>query len=173
MTEIIALIAGWMVSWTGIAFLFVFCAYAMHESFDKLAAFFGILLAHAAYNLLGFNPTIIDIAGLGVVYLGIGVAWSIYRYRQLVFKLASYITPSTSSYTRKTVMDDMSFTQNLGSIVTWILIWPVSVVENVFSDLITLVRSLVTGFFKNCYLKMYNDAVKSVVPAEQFDPNAK
>jgi hypothetical protein len=51
----------------------------------------------------------------------------------------------------------------LGTIVQWILIWPLSMIENLIGDLIHAIESLVTRWFRGVYHTIYDSAVKAIL----------
>jgi hypothetical protein len=144
----------WLVSWPALVVFFVFSVWSEHKESRGLAVFWALVAVVSSYFY--FNVSLLDIAIYSVIYVVIGVVWSFYRYKRfIVAKVEELsITKSTAIYYHPTKM--------LDTITAWIIIWPISLTENLCSDIINGVETLVKKVFKSVYIRIYDSAIKNV-----------
>ena len=151
-------IIGILLAWpTLIVFTLLAIFSEYHDS--GWAIFFGLVIAVLSYFYFGvaFKDLLVIVPG----YIIVGVLWSFWRYKRFVDKSVERekdkhgaIDPSTLA----TLKAHLSPNRQLGSIVSWIIIWPISLVENLLGDIIKGVELLVTNVFKSIYRRIYESA---------------
>lgn len=83
------------------------------------------------------------------LYFFIGVFWSFWRYHK-------FVIAGTKKGRDK---DSLKPHYHTETIVSWIVIWPLSAIENIASDLIDMVTTFVTETLKSVYRKIYESAI--------------
>lgn len=122
-----------------------------HNDARGSAVFLGWIGLASAYFL--FNPTLQELAVGSVAYFFLGVFWSFWRYRQYVI----------AGVKKSKHHSDLEPKNNTDKIVAWIIIWPLSAIENISSDLIDLISTFVTKTLKGIYSKIYEGAISTKI----------
>lgn len=154
MFEFVAgLVTGYVLSWPALIFLFLAGIWFEHTGSRKsaLAAGIGIMVISYFY----FDVQLKDIAVAFVGYLVVGVLWSFLRYRKYVSKKVEFIKTHVREEYRRDRAAALAPSQNLDLISSWIIVWPISLIENLLGDLIEAIQSLITRVFKGVYYKIY------------------
>lgn len=120
-----------------------------------------------------YDPTLLTVLYLSIAYLVVGVVWSFWRYKryveQTVAKWNEEAATKGSNYAGdKSYMLSRLTPSNLTStIVSWIIVWPFSMVESLTADIFHFIHTLVTKTFKSVYNKIYQSAIKDLVVVEK------
>lgn len=139
---------------------------ATAHSATGLSVMFGLAFATLWFWV---NPApISDVLIYAILYLIIGSIWSIWRYRRYVqirMSQVSFTSFDEKRYTEKDFMDkysvrELSPERSMERIVHWILIWPFSMIENLTTDIIQVVRVFVTRGLANMYNYIYASVVQ-------------
>lgn len=133
------------------------------EFYDNvLSIYTGIAAALVAYFM--YN---IPLATLGIyagIYLVVGIVWSFWRFKrytdQKVDEYNTITDKRDSDYNR--LLERISLKSSTGRIVAWITVWPFSMIENLTSDIVKLLKSLVTDVLKYFYTVIINNAVSKI-----------
>ena len=163
MEFLLGLATGYLLTWPGFIILLILGTIAESNDAHGIAAFFGIVAAVTAYFFFHIDPAIIAIY-IGA-YFVIGFGWSIWRYKRHALDVVEQ-EKRQSEYSRKLAIERLHPTKMLGTLTTWVFIWPFSMVENVSGDLIKLVQTTITKFLKSIYHRIYNNAVGQLMPEE-------
>lgn len=151
----------YLLSWPALATILCFGVLAEHYDCPKLAVFLGIVAIIIAYIL--FKVPLNTLILIACVYLIIGVLWSFWRYTRFVSKGVALIKLEFQREDNKAyAIQRLAPNENLGKIVRWILIWPLSLVGSITGDIITLVQKLVTKVFNEVYAKIFSSYTKDL-----------
>lgn len=154
---VLAFLAGWFLSWPALIGLCVLGIFAEHNDGRGFAVFVAIVTSVVA--VLFFSVPLADAALYGVGYLAVGFVWSFWRYRRFVATKVAYIKEHTvDPERRKDQASTLAPKYHIDTIVAWVVIWPFSAVENLASDLIDGLTTLVKTTFKAIYHKIYTSA---------------
>jgi hypothetical protein len=154
-----AFIGAMITSWPAIALLLVIGVLAEHNNSRGFAIFLTLVAAVVAYFL--FSVSIGTLLLYATAYVLIGVCWSIWRYRSHV--LNTIKEHKSGSITQKErVLRELHPKYMLGAITAWIVIWPISLIENFIGDIITGIQTLVTKVFRVFYHRIYDQAVQAL-----------
>lgn len=167
MDFLLGVFTGYFLTWPAFILMLVLGTIFEANNEHGVAVFFGILSAVIAYFFFHIDPQTIAIyVGL---YFVIGFAWSIWRYKRHAMSVVEQNKDATES-DRKYALRDLHPKQMLGTLTTWVFIWPFSMVENVTGDVIKLVQTTITTFLKGIYNRIYNQAVGQLFPKEEIRP---
>ena len=169
---------GYIVSWPSLVILVLLSSVWVDSESYILAMLSGILGVVTAYFL--FNVTLESIGYAVAGYFAAGFIWSIWRYRRWVrTEVAEYSSRRLSDSYRVKYQDDelakLAPNYQLGRLTAWVILWPFSMLGNVTSDIVHLVQTVITRFFKGIYTKIFESALKDLAPAKpekQFEPTS-
>ena len=183
-----ALAVGYIITIPGLLILALIGIFLVHDDSNKTAVFIGLVLLLA--GVACFNIPLSVYIKYAAIYLVVGVLWSFWRYKRYVTycvanrKYRSKYGSSWIEYTekgstpgnemltemeRRSLIESLHPSKNLDRIISWILIWPFSVVEMAAGDIIDLVTVLVRGVFKGVYLRVYLGAVAPLLQESNKD----
>jgi Zn-dependent protease with chaperone function len=150
-------------SWQGLAGLFLLGILFEYNECRGWSVFTGLIVAVSSYFF--FQIPLAEIfVGIGV-YLFVGVLWSFWRYKRYVEK-SVIIARKLSGLDLTLYLRRLHPSENLSKITAWIIIWPFSMIENLCSDIINFIETLVSKVFKGVYNKIYSSATASFVDLE-------
>lgn len=151
----------YLLSWPALAVILFLGVLAEHYDSPKMAVFLGIVAIAISYVM--FKVPLTTLAVIAGVYLVAGVLWSFWRYTRFVRSGVKRIRAVyTSEDTIKNQIRYLAPNQNIGKIVRWILIWPLSLVGSITGDIINLTHKLVTQVFNQVYEKIFSTCTKSI-----------
>jgi len=155
-------VLGFLLSWPALAVLVFFGVLFEHNMARGWAVFTAIVAAVISYFY--FQVPAITLAEGAVGYLVIGVLWSFYRYKRFVTKAVDRAreTGRLSDSDKDSLAHTLHPTKNLPTITAWIIIWPLSFIDNVLGDLINSIELLVKKVFRGVYTKIYESAMASL-----------
>lgn len=162
---------GILTSWWFMIAAFVIILIAIHSDSDGFGLFFTILLLVGAYNYFNIDSTYLMFSLVG--YLPVGIAWSLYRWKRHCSTAVEDFNKFKSDWepenvdqrmentfefkqTRENTQRKLTASKNVTKIVSWIINWPFSVIENVLSDVI----EVLTQFVKKRIIGLYNKISK-------------
>lgn len=151
------IVAGW-----GVIILAVLVALGVlfeHNGARGWAVFSALLLAAVAYMF--FSVPLMTIAIGSVVYVMVGLLWSFWRYKRHAQKIVDQYKAEDARM-RESALRSLHPKEMLGTITAWIMIWPFSMFENIAGDIINIVQSMVTKFFRGIYFRIYDSAVAAL-----------
>jgi len=154
MFEFVAgLFTAYVLSWPALVLLFIVGIYFEHTGSRKsaLAAGIGVM----AISYFYFDVELKDIAVAALGYLVIGVIWSFIRYRKYVKTQVEFIKTSVQEKNKREYALRLAPSNNLDRISSWIIVWPISLIENLLGDIIEAIQGLITRVFKGVYYKIY------------------
>ena len=158
----VGLATGYLLTWPALVVLFLFGTLFEYNGARGWAVFTGLIAI--AVSFFYFDVPMQTIAIYAAGYFGLGLAWSIWRYKRFVDERSEEIRKSSNSPRMKGIYaEQLRPTNNLDTIAAWILIWPFSFVERVAGDLINAVQTLITKVFKGVYNKIFNAAVGDLI----------
>lgn len=169
---------GYIVSWPSLVILVLLSSILVHGENYVSATLAGILGAVTAYFL--FNVTLESIGYTVAGYFAAGFIWSIWRYRRWVrAQVAEYSERDLSDSYRAKYQDDelakLAPNYQLGRLTAWVILWPFSMLGNVTGDIVHLVQTVITRFFKGIYTKIFESALQDLAPpkpAEKAKPTS-
>ena len=161
MEMIVAFLAGWFLSWPGLVFFL--CVGTIFESNEAhgWSVFMGIVASYIAYSM--FQVPLSILAAWVAAYFVMGFIWSFWRYKRHADKIVEEYK-DRSEDARRCALQYLDPRQMLSQITTWVIIWPFSMVENILGDIIKLVQTAITKFFKGIYTRIYMGAVGKLMP---------
>lgn len=158
---VLAFLAGWFLSWPALIGLCVVGILFEHNEVRGGAVFTAIVAGITAFFF--FSVPLLDLAIYAALYMVIGFVWSFWRYRRFVAAKVAYIKENISDKERrKQKADELAPKNHIDTIVCWVIVWPFSAIENLTSDLIDGVTTLVKTTFKAIYNKIYTSAVSDL-----------
>lgn len=110
-----------------------------------------------------FDLDLMSIVLWVVAYFIFGFAWSIWRYYRYVSAAVEKIQ-NDCNHVDLCLKGIAWYEPNrmLGTLTTWVLIWPFSMAENVLGDVVKLVKTVISTFFRGVYHKIYENAVNEI-----------
>ena len=166
---LVGFVLGALLSWQFLLILLFIGIIAEHIDAHGFALF--VTIAAAVIAAFYFKFSFLQLSIGAVVYLAAGIAWSFWRYKRYVqtkiqaIHEQTSITSASSDFDKRVVVNAigrLAPSQNVSRLSQWIIIWPLSFVENVTSDLIDGVKRLVTDVLKEVYDRIYLSAVGDV-----------
>lgn len=143
-------------TWYGISALFILSFFLIN-----VASFLSFVLvaasAYLLYTKIGQELSLLLVAITLIGYFGIGAVWSFFRYKRFLseriaefLKQYGYVSTSHLIYLKPS--------ENKYDIFIWISVWPVSMAENLMTDITDYVMKLFSGV----YQRLYDSATKDV-----------
>lgn len=137
-----------------------------HNEWRRTAVFLAILSAVIAVNY--YSVSLRDIAIYSGAYAVFGIVWSFYRYKRFVStKVADYKERNGGKSVTQAGLQTMALeihpAKNISKITGWIIVWPFSLIDNLTSDLINAVQTLIKTVFRSVYTRIYDKAMKDLV----------
>lgn len=132
------------------------------EAYDNnFSIFLGIAAAVTAYFM--FDTTLVVLAIIGVSYFVTGVLWSFWRYKRYTEnEINQWVIEGSRESYWKYVNERISPRACLSRITSWIIIWPLSMIENVTGDVVRLIKNIVSETLKSVYNKIYQSAISNL-----------
>lgn len=133
------------------------------EFYDNvLSVYTGIAAALVAYFM--FNIPLTTLAIYAGIYLIVGIVWSFWRFKRYTDKQVDEYNEIADKreYEYNRLLERISLKSSTGRIVAWITVWPFSMIENLTSDIVKLLKSLVTDVLKYFYNIIVDNAVSKV-----------
>lgn len=152
-------VLGYVLTLPFLVVLLTFGILFEHNSAHFWAIFTGIIATTVAYFYFKFP--MIDVLYGVVGYAAAGVVWSFYRYKRFVSKKVDE-SRTMNDNQKEYLIKEIHPTKMLGTITSWIIIWPFSVIDNLLGDLISAVETLVKTVFRGVYNKIYASAVSQI-----------
>ena len=161
MEFIIAFLAGWFLSIPGLVFFL--CVGTIFESNEAhgWSVFMGVVATFIAYTMYSIPPSIL--AAYIAAYFVIGFIWSFWRYKRHADTIVEDYKDASNA-DKKFALQYLDPRRMLSQITTWVIIWPFSMIENILGDIIKLVQTAITKFFKGIYTRIYIGAVGKLMP---------
>jgi hypothetical protein len=138
----------------------VFGLFCEHNDARGWTIFALIVAGIVGLNL--YHLPLILLAYAAIPYIIVGVIWSFWRYKR-------HVSAKVAEYQEKGNIDGYTDLDNikarlhpnkmLGTIVAWIIVWPLSFIDSFLGDIINVLESLVTTVFKRVYYSIYDKAV--------------
>ena len=117
-----------------------------------------LLLLAAGIAYLHFSLSLSTLGIWSALYIIIGVLWSFWRYKRYAEKEIEEVKARDIHY-KNIVIEKLHPKEMLGTITSWIIVWPFSMIENVIGDIIDAIKLLVTRVFRAIYYKIYESAI--------------
>lgn len=148
-------LAAYMLTWQALIIVLILGIALEHTGNRKCAVFAGIVAMAISYFY--FAVPLKTIWFYLVAYVVVGLVWSFWRYKLYLAKMVKSLSERKwkSQADKEHAVKNLLPSNNLERITSWIIVWPFSVIEHVLGDIITLVQSLVTRFFKGVYYKIF------------------
>ena len=141
------------------------------EAADSNASvFFGICAGTVAYFM--FDVSALHLVIFGFAYFITGIVWSMYRYHRYVQTTVDNFDRHMSDERKKSGMEYVAPERMSERIVAWILVWPLSMIQNLTGDIVTTLKNLVTNTLKSIYAKIHANASSKVTFKEKVNQNA-
>lgn len=163
MEFLLGLLTGYVLTWPALGFLIAWAIYAEHCDSTGWAVFVSIIAGAIAFCMFDI-PVKTLLYGV-LAYAVIGIAWSFWRYKRYVEVRVAEIKQQNhpdDGFSKKRALERLSPQEMSSTIVSWIVIWPVSLIENLVSDIITSLEKLVRGWLNKIYTSIYSSATKDL-----------
>lgn len=161
MEVILGFLAGVMFNWWFGALILVFAMVSSNDESAGFTIFWTALLAFVIYHTVDMPVEYFWLAL--AAYVPIGVVWSVYRWKRYairrVEKYNEIINPSDSDYAR--LLRNTDSKQNVDTIVAWMIVWPISIIENMTSDIVAALNDFVKNKMNGVYKKLSDSALES------------
>lgn len=173
MEFIIGFITGYIISWPVLAFCLLLIVISEHNDASSFALFWATLAAGISYFY--FNLALADIAWYIGAYAVIGVVWSVWRYMRYVKNYIAEEIESKSNQTsvdtiKERVMRQCSVSNMAGRVVSWIIIWPFSMIENLTKDIYDTLVAVVKNVLRKVYDAILTNMVRGITD-DSFNRN--
>ena len=175
MENLIAFIAGWLLSWPALIGLGIWCE---HKDHRKSSITFALIIL-GAILLAAFRIFDLSLVSAGLIVLAYGacgVLWSFFRYRRFVRSSVEDWNEAHENYVKTSragvhlggadsleqLMNRLKPSSNTGKIIAWMVVWPFSFIENLAGDIIGGLTELVKTTFKTVYASIYAAAIQDL-----------
>lgn len=168
MEFISAFILGTLASYYTLAALLLVALWVEHGLWHRSAAFLTVLATASAYVIFAI-PLYIFIPA----YLVAGLVWSVWRWGihcRKCTELAKEGKLQSGSWfesgglnkdqSRIALESAVSLKDNLDKLVSWVLGWPISMVDRAVHDTIHILKIAITEYFAKIYTSFSNKALK-------------
>lgn len=152
---------GWAVSWYGLLGLALLCLFSESTDSHYWAFLFGALLIFTGVLYTGVTLTGGQIALAAALYLPVGIAWSVFRYKREIARVV-LATKDERIGRQQEALARYAPDRMTESFVAWTMLWPVSFIENFVGDVVNTVRIAITTYFKGVYKRIWQTAYDNV-----------
>jgi hypothetical protein len=164
MEFIAGIFTGYLLSYTGIFFLFVIAL--LSDIFDWSGFAIFTLWLTALCSVLFFNVHWTIVAQLVVAYVLTGVIWSVWRYRAFVNKrikeIKEYVPSGNVETYRANEARMLQPKYQTNKILYWMTAWPISFISSFVGDLIVLIKDSIQTYLRGLYLAVYSNATSDI-----------
>lgn len=163
MEFLLGLVTGYLLTWPALGFLIAWAIYAEHSDSTGWAVFASVVAGAIAFFM--FDIPLQTLLYSALVYAVVGIVWSFWRYKRYVEVRVDEIKKkdyASDSFSKKSALESLSPKEMSTTIVSWIVIWPISLVENLVSDIITGLEKLVRTWLNQIYTGIYKSATKDI-----------
>lgn len=160
MEFIIGFLAGYMLTWPAFIVLCILGIILEANEEHGWAVFIGLVTATVAYFFFALSLT--AIALYVAAYFAVGFMWSFWRYKRHCDKIVETYKDSTNQRDKDSAIEYMRPTRMLNKITTWVIVWPFSMIENLVGDIINVIQSAITKFFKGIYTRIFDSAASKL-----------
>lgn len=159
---IVGLLTGYLFTWPALIVLFIIGMFFEHNDHRGWAIFFGLVALVSAYFY--FAVPLLTVAYYALGYIGVGFLWSFWRYKRYVKAEVARILadPYIKESDRASCAKDLAPSQNLNNIVSWVIIWPISAVENFIGDFLSVIQHVVMNTFRSIYNYIYKSEISQL-----------
>ncbi len=154
---IVAFLAGWFLSWPALGLMLLLGIIFEANEAHSWSMFTGIVTAIVAYFF--FSIPFVSLLIYSVGYFVVGFIWSFWRYKRFVDLEVNTVTKGNRQY----MIEKIKPSNMLSTITTWVIVWPFSMIENIVGDLINLVQTAITKFFRGVYNRIYENAINNLI----------
>lgn len=110
------------------------------------------------------------IGWFALAFVPVGICWSIWRWKrhtdELVAKFNSevkdHVTSEHSARVYNTLRNQLNPQNNIVTIVGWVLAWPVSFINSMIGDFISLLETAIRKYFIGIFKRISISALKKV-----------
>ena len=160
MEFIIGFLAGYMLTWPAFIVLCILGIIFEANEAHGWAVFVGLITATVAYFFFALSLT--AIALYVAAYFAVGFMWSFWRYKRHCDKIVDAYKDSKNQRDKDSAIEYMRPTRMLNKITTWVIVWPFSMIENLVGDIINVIQSAITKFFKGVYTRIFDSAASKL-----------
>lgn len=151
-------IVAFVLSWWVFVPLCLIIGWVVHNEEAGWAMFLTVCSIAILCGILQLSVVTIGIGA--IVYLPIGLVWSIWRWKRKVNYIVRQVQDGDMSSDRG--REEVLVRNNLQNLVSWVIVWPFSVVESFIGDIVELVQIAVRNWFRSVYEKISNDAIQKI-----------
>jgi hypothetical protein len=155
---IATLVMGW--AWILLPALVLLAIFLEHHSRHGWVLFFGLCILGISHFY--FAIPIITLLLYSAGYIPVGILWSFWRYKRHTTTMVDRINKMDPGHYRQEAIRKLHPMEMIGTLVTWIMIWPFSVIENLIKDILSAIESLVTRVFRGVYHRIYEKALSQI-----------
>lgn len=155
---LLVLVATYLLTWPALLITLGLGVLAEHFGNTKTAVFLGLTAVVISYIMFSVPLTTLALILLG--YVIVGLLWSFWRYKRFVSTGVKSISKNSGDNIIASRLRDLSPERNKGTLVFWILMWPLSLISNLIGDIINLIQKLVTEVFHKVYAKIFASYTK-------------
>jgi hypothetical protein len=165
----IAFLVGFMFTIPAIVVSFIFTLYFERYERHWAAVFFEIVLLFCVSNYfdVGWGSFALSM----LAFIPIGFVWSFFRWKKhcstVVKKFEEKVKESMSAQSSWYVRENVDPSNNVGLIVAWIILWPVSMIEQLASSMLDLLERSVLRIADLTYKKFSEEANKRIDEIEK------
>lgn len=148
----------YMLTWIGFSVLLIVALLSEIFSYKNFSIFVALISGFVIFRLTNMELSWGAVLGFIVLYLLVGIGWSIWRYKVFAIteiKLLKEREASIRSYHKYISFTDIAPDKHIGKIARWILVWPLSVMTHAITDINRLANLFITnvliGFYKSIF----------------------
>jgi len=117
----------------------------------------------SAFQLISYYavPWTMVCAGIAI-YLPTGTVFSFWRYKRYVCAVVKRTRYTCDEFQKTQAMKRLHPTRMWTTIVTWIIVWPFSMMSSIVSDIVSVAEIVITRILRGAYHRIYDRAVKEI-----------
>ena len=156
--SIMALVGMAVTGWVGILVLWLVAITAEQFDSSKFATLLFVVAIFALFSNYSIPVTLASVLIGGLIYIIVGMVWSIIRYKKLVNDTLKQ-NATSNKVNQRYAMKSIAPSHVVDRIVSWIIIWPVSMVSCLTSVVFDGIRELVTNVLSGIYKRTHESAL--------------
>ena len=146
----------------------LFSVWLSHKDSYGWSAFWMIVGSVALYKGLGIELTLSNILVFGLLYIGVGIIWSFwrwFRYCAIVAKNFKHNEWKCQTPAEE-LGEKLALSNNSSRITSWVIAWPASALALIFGDVFDIIKASVEKYIHGFYNRI---AAKHIAKLENIE----
>lgn len=148
----------YILTWPAILLILLVALFSEHNDSHKFMAFCTLLAGVITVFYLSIPMSVVK--WIAIAYIPLGLIWSFWRWRVYCNHQVERANNSTTgAYDKSWLRVQMDIKENIDKLISWVLGWPLSLIERIFGDVMEFTKIVITEWFKKVYDRISDNAI--------------